>query len=48
MQKDENKEPLLSNEEEQDLAKYSFGASISTIGKLAVMPIIGMIFHPMY
>ena len=45
---DESKEPLLSKEEDQDLSKYSFSASISTITKLAVMPIIGMIFHPMY
>ena len=47
MQKDE-KEPLLSKDSAEDETKYGICDSITTISKLAIMPIIGMIFHPMY
>ena len=48
MLKDESKAPLLSKEEDEELEKYGLWASLHTICKLAIMPIIGMIFHPMY
>ena len=34
--------------EEKEPEQYKLGNSIQTILKLAVMPIIGMLFHPLY